>query len=80
MGTDRIREAFEQARAGGRIALVPYVTVGFPEIDLTTEIVRAVVDGGADVIEVGVPFSDPLADGPVIQRATERALGASTTR
>ncbi|MQG29922.1 MAG: tryptophan synthase subunit alpha, partial [SAR202 cluster bacterium] len=55
MGTDRIREAFEQARAGGRIALVPYVTVGFPEIDLTTEIVRAVVDGGADVVELGVP-------------------------
>ncbi len=79
MGTDRIREAFEQARAGGRIALVPYVTVGFPEIDLTTEIVRAVVDGGADVVELGVPFSDPLADGLVNQLAAQRGLDSGTT-
>lgn len=74
MATDRIREAFEQARVEGRIALVPYVTVGFPEIDLTTDIVRAVVDGGADVVELGVPFSDPLGDGPTIQASGHRAL------
>jgi tryptophan synthase alpha chain len=74
MGTDRIREAFEQARAGGRIALVPYVTVGFPEIDMTTEIVRAVVDGGADVVELGVPFSDPVGEGPTIQASGYQAL------
>jgi tryptophan synthase alpha chain len=74
MATDRIREAFEQASAGGRIALVPYVTVGFPEIGLTTDIVRALVDGGADVVELGVPFSDPLGDGPTIQASGYRAL------
>ena len=74
MATDRIREAFEKARDKGRIALVPYVTVGFPEIDLTTDIVRAIVDGGADVVELGVPFSDPLGDGPTIQASGYRAL------
>ena len=74
MATDRIREAFERAAAEGRIALVPYVTVGFPEIDLTTDIVRAVVDGGADVVELGIPFSDPLGDGPTIQASGHRAL------
>lgn len=74
MATDRIREAFERAEAEGRIALMPYVTIGFPEIDLTTEIVRAIVDGGADVVELGVPFSDPLGDGPTIQASGHRAL------
>ncbi|MCZ6539881.1 MAG: tryptophan synthase subunit alpha [Chloroflexi bacterium] len=74
MATDRIREAFEKASAEGRIALVPYVTIGFPEIELTTDIVRAVVDGGADVVELGVPFSDPLGDGPTIQASGYRAL------
>ena len=74
MATDRIRQAFEKARDEGRIALVPYVTVGFPEIGLTTDIVRAIVDGGADVVELGVPFSDPLGDGPTIQASGYRAL------
>ncbi len=79
MTPDRIRGAFEQARADGRIALVPYVTVGFPEIDLTTDIVRAIVDGGADVVELGVPFSDPLGDGPTIQASGYRALQNGVT-
>lgn len=74
MATDRIREAFEEARNEGRIALVPYVTVGFPELGLTTGIVRAIVEAGADVVELGVPFSDPLGDGPTIQAAGYTAL------
>jgi tryptophan synthase alpha chain len=79
MATDRIREAFEKAKSEGRIALVPYVTIGFPELGLTTDIVRALVDAGADVIELGVPFSDPLGDGPVIQASGHRALDNGVT-
>ena len=63
MAADRIREVFEKARKEDRIALVPYVTVGFPELGLTTDIVRSIVAAGADVVELGVPFSDPLGDG-----------------
>jgi len=55
---------------------VAYITAGDPDFDTSCEIVRAIARGGADVIEIGVPFSDPIADGPVIQRASERALGA----
>jgi tryptophan synthase alpha chain len=68
--------ALRQARATG---LVTYVTAGDPNLPATLEILRALDRGGADVIEVGVPFSDPLADGPVIQRASERALRNGTT-
>jgi len=74
MSEDRIRKAFETAQTEGRIALVPYVTVGFPEVGLTTDIVRAVSEAGADVIELGVPFSDPLGDGPTIQASGHTAL------
>jgi tryptophan synthase alpha chain len=63
-------------RAGGRGGLVAYVTAGDPDRNRSAQILAAVARGGADVIEVGVPFSDPLADGPVIQRASERALAA----
>ncbi|MBT4126197.1 MAG: tryptophan synthase subunit alpha [Chloroflexi bacterium] len=79
MATDRIRAAFENAKSEGRIALVPYVTVGFPELGLTTDIVRSLVDNGADVIELGVPFSDPLGDGPTIQASGHRALQNGVT-
>ncbi|MDA1279122.1 MAG: tryptophan synthase subunit alpha [Chloroflexi bacterium] len=79
MTDDRIRAAFEKARKNGRIALVPYVTVGFPELGMTTEIVRAIVDAGADVVELGVPFSDPLGDGPTIQASGHRALENGVT-
>jgi tryptophan synthase alpha chain len=79
MATDRIREAFEKAKSEGRIALVPYVTVGFPEIGLTTDIVRSIVAAGADVVELGVPFSDPLGDGPTIQASGHRALQNGVT-
>src|SRR2546422_6843301 len=60
-------------------ALVVYVTCGDPDLATTREIVLAAIDAGADVVELGVPFSDPVADGPVIQRASERALRAGTT-
>ena len=76
----RLAEAFARMRrAGNGPGLVTYVTAGDPDLPRTEGILRALDRGGADVLEVGVPFSDPLADGPVIQRATERALAAGTT-
>lgn len=74
-----IEEAFRRRRAQGQAALVPYVTAGFPEADATPEVLHALAEAGADVIELGVPFSDPLADGPTIQRASFRSLEAGTT-
>lgn len=65
---------FARARAEGRIAFLPFATVGFPTLDESVAMVRAMVDGGADGIELGIPFSDPLADGPTIQRANHVAL------
>ena len=70
----RIAAKFAQLRERKRKALVPYITAGFPFADITPELMHAMVEAGADVIELGVPFSDPMADGPVIQRAGERAL------
>ena len=75
----RLRGAFARSREERRPGLVTYVTAGDPDLPRTAGILRALDRAGADVIEVGVPFSDPLADGPVIQRATERALAAGTT-
>jgi tryptophan synthase alpha chain len=71
---NRIDATFERLRAAPRTALVPYVTVGDPSLAATPAILHALVDAGADVLELGVPFSDPMADGPVVQRASERAL------
>ena len=71
----RIAATFSNLKAQGRKALIPYVTAGFPFADVTPELMHAMVAGGADVIELGVPFSDPSADGPVIQKAGEKALG-----
>jgi tryptophan synthase alpha chain len=70
---------FAALKAARRTGLVAYVTAGDPDLARSAAVIRAVDRGGADVIELGVPFSDPLADGPVIQRATERALAAGTT-
>ena len=70
----RIAPTFDALRAQGRKALIPYVTAGDPYADATVEIMLAMAAAGADVIELGVPFSDPMADGPVIQKAGERAL------
>ncbi|MGH9176365.1 MAG: tryptophan synthase subunit alpha [Vicinamibacterales bacterium] len=75
----RIDAAFRDLRARSRTGLVTYVTAGDPDLERSREILVRLDRAGADVLEVGVPFSDPLADGPVIQRATERALTAGTT-
>jgi tryptophan synthase alpha chain len=75
----RLDDTFAALRAGGRVGLVTYVTAGDPTLPRTAEILRTLDRSGADVLEVGVPFSDPLADGPVIQRATERALAGGAT-
>lgn len=70
----RIDATFERLRQQGRKALIPFVTAGFPYPDLTPDLMHGMVEAGADILELGVPFSDPSADGPVIQRAGERAL------
>jgi tryptophan synthase alpha chain len=70
----RIAATFAGLKSAGRKALIPYVTAGDPYPDATVDVMLALADGGADVIELGVPFSDPMADGPVIQKAAERAL------
>ncbi len=70
----RISQCFEKLKADGRTALISYVTGGDPEPWVTVPILHALVDGGADILELGVPFSDPMSDGPVIQKACERAL------
>lgn len=70
----RIRATFQRLQAQGRKALIPFITAGDPEPGATLPLMRALVDGGADIIELGVPFSDPMAEGPTIQRACERAL------
>lgn len=70
----RIAETFAALKRDGRKALIPYVTTGDPFPEATVDILLALAEGGADVIELGVPFSDPMADGPVIQKASERAL------
>ena len=76
-GAERIAEAFAGARADGRsAALMPYLMAGYPDLERSREIARAYVEGGADLIELGIPFSDPLADGPVIHAAGVTALRA----
>ena len=77
----RLAACFESLKARSRCALVPFVTAGDPSPEVTLQTMHAMVEAGADVIELGVPFSDPMADGPVIQKASERALagGMSVT-
>ena len=75
----RIKDRFKHLRAAGRTGLVTYTTAGDPTLERSGEILLTLDRAGADVLEVGVPFSDPLADGPVIQRATERAIRAGAT-
>ena len=70
----RLAETFLKCRADGRRALIPFITAGDPLPTVTVNLLHALVEGGADVLELGVPFSDPMADGPVIQQAAERAL------
>ena len=75
----RIDAAFRELREAGRCGLVTYVTAGDPDLERSRDILVRLARAGADILEVGVPFSDPLADGPVIQRATERAIAAGAT-
>jgi len=72
--TSRLQQAFKTLRASGRRGVVPYITAGDPDLETTYSLLVAMARGGATAIELGVPFSDPAADGPVIQRACERAL------
>jgi tryptophan synthase alpha chain len=78
-GAERIARAFARAKAEDRLAVVIYLTVGYPDRAATPALLRAALDGGADVIELGVPFSDPLADGATVQRANEVALRNGVT-
>jgi tryptophan synthase alpha chain len=75
----RIAKRFAKLRASGELGIVAYITAGDPSLDATLKFVLALGEAGADVIELGIPFSDPLADGPTIQRASERALRVGTT-
>jgi tryptophan synthase alpha chain len=70
----RIEAKFDELKRAGRKAFIPYITAGDPDIETTLRLILALAENGADIIELGVPFSDPMADGPVIQRASERAL------
>ena len=74
-----IAGVFERCRAEKRAAFIPFLTAGDPDLSRTADLMQAMVAGGADIIELGVPFSDPIADGPTIQRATTRALESGTT-
>jgi tryptophan synthase alpha chain len=75
----RISKVFAELKEQGRTALIPFVTAGDPDRPVTLPLMHAMVEAGADIIELGVPFSDPMADGPVIQRASERALAKGVT-
>ncbi len=75
----RIQQTFDLLKKQNRKGLIPFITAGFPDPDMTVSLMHALVDGGADIIELGVPFSDPMADGPVIQHASEVALKKGMT-
>jgi tryptophan synthase alpha chain len=77
--TTRVRRKFEELAKKSELGLIAYVTAGDPSIEGTHEIILRMAQAGADVIELGIPFSDPVADGPTIQRASERALRSGTT-
>lgn len=74
-----LEEVFERCRGSRRAAFIPYLTGGDPDLQTSAELLAALVDGGADILEIGVPFSDPIADGPVNQRAATRALESGTS-
>jgi len=78
-GARRIAGAFAAARADGRCALIPYVVAGYPDAETSFEIAMAAADAGADIVEIGLPYSDPLADGATLQRASRAAIQAGAT-
>ena len=75
----RIQQTLDNLKKQNRKGLIPFITAGFPEPELTVPLMHALVEGGADIIELGIPFSDPMADGPVIQHASEVALSKGMT-
>ena len=75
----RLEQTFKTARKEGRAAFIPYITAGDPSLRRTAEVIEALERAGADIIELGVPFSDPIADGPTNQKAADRALASGTT-
>lgn len=77
--TDRIQSCFNRLQAAGQTALVTFITAGDPDLATTAQLLPLLEQAGADIIELGIPFSDPMADGPTIQRASERALAGGTT-
>ena len=77
--SERVAERFAQLRASGRRALVPYVTAGHPSPEATVDLLQGLERAGADILEIGVPFSDPMADGPIIQASSQKALAAGMT-
>ncbi|MDN5347650.1 MAG: tryptophan synthase alpha chain [Clostridia bacterium] len=79
VGVERLLHAFEEANKKGRKTLIVYVCAGDPDLKATAELVPFLAEAGADIIEIGVPFSDPIADGPTIQAASQRALAAGTS-
>lgn len=79
MPVSRISDVFEKTRAEGRAALVAYIMAGDPDVDTSLALLHTLADNGADLIEIGAPFTDPMADGPTIQRAAQRSLKAHTT-
>src|SRR3970040_312353 len=77
--TSRITRRFEELRRRGELGLIAFLTAGDPSLEATERFVLALAEAGADLVELGVPFSDPVADGPTIQRSSERALRAGTS-
>ena len=75
----RIRETFDRCAAENRAALMPFITAGYPSLEISGQLLDALVEGGADIIEVGVPFSDPLADGTTVQASSQKSLDLGTT-
>ena len=76
---NRIRDSFDQLRQAGRKGFIPFVTIGDPDVETSIDVVVKLAEVGSDAIELGVPFSDPVADGPTIQRSSQRALANGTT-
>src|SRR5688572_25021232 len=79
ISSDPLAPLFNEWRKRSHTALIPYITAGYPALDATSKLLRAVADAGADIIELGVPFSDPVADGPTIQRSSQAALDQGVT-
>src|SRR4028118_745816 len=75
----RLEHTFRTLQSRGERAFIPFVTCGDPDLSTTRDLLLAYVEAGADIVEIGIPFTDPLADGPTIQRASERALANGTT-